>query len=359
MAAKIDGTKLLASINFSGGGVPYYYSGGSWSFAADSIEPSISLSATTTSSPSISNNGSNYVLTLEGVNSGTNYSGIYLYSDSSWSELVISSQYYFLSAKISGDGTKVLAVAENISSGYQYIHYYNGSSWSDITPITSGAYTVWEIDISDDGTKFIAVDRNSYVYTYNGLSWTTHKPAGDENTYFICPNISADGTKFSAVRYSTPQKLYYYDGSSWSEISPLGETEATYCLIDEETGTQLGDIVMAKSGNKKFFFTNFTDSFYFYTYDGSTSTIQDPFTSSGYLAVPNSIDCSFSGNKLAAAGVLYDNEFNPYYKTSYYNGSSWSDISIKSEETPRETYLISMNKYQDETVSPFPSFRVV
>ena len=367
---KIDGTRIYAIGSSGGENKPFYCSDKTrmtriWVYPTPSVE--FVGGSEWISNSSISSNGEKFLSIYDGTDAeDVQYSGLYVYYSGSWSELVLSSQYYFYESVISGDGTKVLAVAENKSnSNYECLLYYNGSTLADVTPITPASGLEWGIDISEDGTKFIATATNGYVYTYNGSSWTSHQPVeAGAGEVWNKPHISADGTKFSAILtptdYESPQKLYYYNGSGWSEVNPLGE-ETTFYHIWSSKHQDFGDAVMAKSGAKKFFFTNAnstTGKWSCYSYDGSSSVEQDPFSNSGSenLQYFFSIDSSYYGNKMVVGGEIASPESAPlFFRVSYYNGTEWTIIS----ENEAIFYYIILNKYQDETVSPFPSFRVI
>jgi phage shock protein PspC (stress-responsive transcriptional regulator) len=75
--------------------------------------------------------------------------------------------------------------------------------------------------ISGDITKMIAGVYGGRLYYYNGSSWSEQQPAGNANKNWYGVGISGD----KMIAGVNGGRLYYYNGSSWSEQQPAGNAD--------------------------------------------------------------------------------------------------------------------------------------
>lgn len=104
-----------------------------------------------------------------------------------------------------------------------------GDNWTELRP--KGDFDgYWQyVKFSSDGTKLIVCESygnntKGRIYTSNdsGQNWTEQQPAGNTNGYWYRCDISSDGSKFIVSDEVDIGKVFYYNGSSWSNISPAG-----------------------------------------------------------------------------------------------------------------------------------------
>ena len=176
---------------------------------------------------------------------------IYLYNGNSWSERAIGGKGNITQVKMNGDGTKYIVAIIN-----EGLFVFDGSNIIEYKPSTLEDQAWYDCGISSDGTKYIAVIFSKRIWVYNGNSWNEYRPLGDNNKAWTCCAINADGTKFIAGcsyygnGYGT-NGIFFYDGISWTDISPAANKEWYSCDISSD-GTKC----------------IFTDSKRIWTYDG-------------------------------------------------------------------------------------------
>lgn len=123
-------------------------------------------------------------------------------------------------------------------------------------------------------------------------------PAGE--VYRVWQDAGADNGKFILCSFSTSEgegRIYYYDGSSWSEEQPAGDTDKQWSGCDMDGGNMIACAIQGR----------------LYFYNGSFWSEEQPAGDSNMAWKC----CAISGNKMIAGvenGRLY-----------FYDGSSWSE----------------------------------
>ncbi|MBT6874743.1 MAG: hypothetical protein HOA28_05900, partial [Euryarchaeota archaeon] len=229
---------------------------------------------------------------------------------------------------------------------------YNGLSW-DIESVYSGSNNVGEgldISLDKDGNKHIvAYDQtDSTISHITKLRNSSESIVNDDGqSYNPATVVDTDGNIHVAYYEHTGKTLQYtyFNGTSWS--SPT--------LIDDVTNGRSGwgdiDLVIDSTGDLHLSYFNWQTNPYhdpleltYATYDGSawvTSALQD-WTCSG------SCDSSGFTTSLALDGndyphMSYYDQNNDTLRYTYYDGSSWTDESVTTDNSYNNGYHNSID----------------
>ena len=247
---------------------------------------------------------------------------------------------------INGDGTVIVA---GINNGRLYLSTNSGASWTEQRPGSSDADYVWgQLAVNSDGTKIIAAASGYRCWVYTSGSWTEHYPPGGTpaNKTYNAVAISPDGTKMLA---STDTRLYYYNGSSWSEVRPAGDVNKAWHVVGINDNSDM--LAACGSPGRAYISTNAGSSWSEtqpagnndVTYrGGALSSDNTKYTLSGLYSTKGrayKYNGSWSEQTTTGSGTTTSTNYSYYFSSDfskqitayagarlwYYNGSSWTE----------------------------------
>jgi len=249
--------------------------------------------------------------------------------------------------------------------------------WTDLPPNAEAlTFQDFHVITADD----IWAVAGAYIFHYNGTAWTESMYAGHPNRTLSGIHFAADGS----VGYACGgfNRIYYYNGSSWSWVATLGVASAkdiwctsdgavAYCCgggyLEIQRGTgATGWTVVHTAGSPTYgtCITGTSDSDVWvggssdtYHWDGAT------WTSEG-SALVGSIWCirqvGGATNTVWATGYR---ALAQDYGIMYYNGSAWAEVT--SPNTSEGTKWEGISAYNEDnvylcgTVAPANSARII
>jgi len=235
----VSGNKMVAGID---GGRLYYFDGTEWS----EQQPAGDV---------------NQRWLFAKVEGNTIFAGAYgkrlwFYNGTSWAEVrpIDDNDYNWLFGDL--DGGKMLAIqiatGDNPNANF---YYFNGTAWDKWA--TLGDFTANRFNsVSLDGSVpriIVGIDggRLNFITAKDTLS--EQQPAGNANKDWNAV-AAKQGKALAATKAGTPAsptgRLYYYNGSTWSELQPEGDVERLYYSVSMQFG--------------KFFVSASTSKIYFY-----------------------------------------------------------------------------------------------
>lgn len=172
-------------------------------------------------------------------------------------------------------------------------------SWTQSNP-TGGSYRFKYVSIQSDGKAVVANDAGRLWY-YDGSSWSEQRPDGIDSDR-RWSGVSIDGGKILACSDSFTAgsgRVWLYSGGSWSEVQPNGSSAQRWngCSI---------------SGSKMLVWQNSGGTGKVYLYNGSWSETQP---------------AGATTKNWYTGGISGDNIIMGVYngRLYYYNGSSWAE----------------------------------
>jgi hypothetical protein len=196
----------------------------------------------------------------------------------------------------------VFAIPSSSTEDSGFLSHNYEIDWNIIprpAPLIGNEGIVGFSKVANDGEKVLALILDRLWY-YDGSSWTEQQPAGDVTANWNSLDI-ADG-KMVACIYGG--RLYYFNGTSWSEQQPAGNANKNWIKV-----ACSGNRIVASIGNGRLYYHN-----------GTSWSEQQPAgnINTSWMAL------DISGDKIIAGpGPWYGGAAGRLY---YYNGASWSEI---------------------------------